>query len=138
MISRTALHTLRATVFLAQDPRQQFHGAAEIAESIEAPANYLGKLLQTLARKGILISQKGSGGGFKLARPPHEVTLYEVVDPIDDVHRFSFCFLGQGKCSDENPCALHKRWGDVRNRYRDMLEDFTLADLAHHSKKTAP
>ncbi len=135
MISKTALHTLKAAVLLAEDPDQRFHGASEIARAINAPANYLGKLLQTLARQGILISQKGLGGGFKLARDPREISIYDVVEPIDDVSRFSGCFLGRQRCSGDNPCPLHKRWGQVREGYMAMLHEFTLADLAAHAHK---
>jgi len=135
MITRTALHTLKAAAFLAGDAEQQFHGAGEIARLINAPANYLGKLMQTLAREGILISQKGIRGGFKLARPARSITLYEVVDPIEHLSRFSGCFLGREECSEKHPCALHEQWADVRTRYVSMLRDFTLEDLARHHKQ---
>jgi len=121
---------------LAQDPEQRYHGAGEIAKAIDAPANYLGKMLQTLARQGVLISQKGLGGGFKLARDPHEITLYEVVEGIDDLSRLSGCFLGRSKCSTDNPCPLHRQWGRIRGGYLAMLNDYTLADLASHTHGT--
>ena len=136
MISKTALHTLKAAVVLAQDPEQRYHGAGEIAKAIDAPANYLGKMLQTLARQGVLISQKGLGGGFKLARDPHEITLYEVVEGIDDLSRLSGCFLGRSKCSADHPCPLHQQWGRIRGNYLAMLNNFTLADLASHTHGT--
>jgi len=133
MISKTALSTLKAAVVLARDPEQGFHGAGEIAQAIDAPANYLGKMLQSLVRQGILISQKGLGGGFKLARDPKEITLYEVVEVIDNLSRLSGCCLGRSKCSGDNPCPLHKQWGRIRDNYLAMLHDFTLADLASHT-----
>jgi Rrf2 family protein len=79
MMSKTAVHALKAVVALAELPDNGFEGAASLAERIRAPQNYLGKLLQVLARAGVLQSQKGLGGGFQLARPPESISLYDIV-----------------------------------------------------------
>ncbi|MBX3179715.1 MAG: Rrf2 family transcriptional regulator [Candidatus Hydrogenedentes bacterium] len=131
MISRTALHTLRAVVALAERPGE-FQGAAHIAEQIGAPQNYLGKLLQGLVQEGIVVSQKGMGGGFCLARKPTEITLYDVVNPVDHVARWEGCFMGRPACDANNPCAVHHEWAAVRNAYLKMLKGSTLADVVDH------
>jgi len=130
MISRTAKHALAALTALAELPEGQYAGAGEIAEEIDAPRNYLGKLLKTLADEGVLESQKGKGGGFRLARAPSSTPLIDIVEPIDRVSRWSNCFLGRGRCSDEAPCAVHRRWGKVRDAYLAFLRETTVADLA--------
>jgi len=134
MISQTAKHALAALTVLAELPEGQYAGAGEIAGDIDAPRNYLGKLLQTLAGEGLVESQKGKGGGFRLARSPASISLIEVVEPIDRVSRWSDCFLGRGRCSDESPCAVHDRWADVRDVYLDFLRQTTIADLAARAK----
>ena len=73
MLSKTGLHAVRAVVALAKLPAGAFAGAARIAQEIGAPHNYLAKL-KSLAEHGLLESQKGLGGGFRLARNPHEVS----------------------------------------------------------------
>ena len=130
MISQTAKHALAALTALAELPAGQYGGAGEIAGDIDAPRNYLGKLLQTLAGEGLVESQKGKGGGFRLARSPGSISLIEVVEPIDRVSRWSDCFLARGRCSDESPCAVHDRWAEVRDVYLDFLKETTIADLA--------
>lgn len=130
MISQTAKHALAALTVLAELPEGQYAGAGEIAGDIDAPRNYLGKLLQTLAGEGLVESQKGKGGGFRLARNPASISVIEVVDPIDRVSRWSDCFLGRGRCSDDSPCAVHDRWAEVRDVYLDFLRETTIADLA--------
>ena len=105
-------------------------GTAEIAEEIGAPRNYLGKLLKVLAGEGLVESQKGKGGGFRLVRDPAEIPLLEVMEPIEKVSRWSRCFLSGGKCSDRHPCAVHERWKGVRDAYLKFLEQTTVADLA--------
>src|SRR5262245_36735652 len=114
MLSTTCLHAVRAMVALARLPRGAYAGAARIAQDIGAPPNYLGKLLKGLAEQGLLESQKGLGGGFRLARDAGEVTLFDVVEPIEHLTRWSGCILGLPACSDSAPCALHERWKAVR------------------------
>jgi Rrf2 family protein len=130
MLSRTAKHALRACIILAQMPRDEFRGAGSIAGEIEAPTNYLGKLLKTLAERGVLVSQKGAGGGFQLAKPAAKTLLSEVVEPFDKVSLWGGCLMGNGACSPKNPCALHHRAAEVRDAYIDVLRSSTLADVA--------
>jgi Rrf2 family protein len=130
MISQTAKHALAALTALAELPEGRYAGAAEIAGDIDAPRNYLGKLLKTLADDGLVVSQKGKGGGFRLARSPASISLIEAVEPIDRVSRWSDCFLGRGRCSEDSPCAVHDRWAAVRDVYLDFLRETSIADLA--------
>jgi len=129
MISKTALHAVRATVALAERPGE-FQGAGSIAERIGAPQNYLGKLLQSLVQHGVVKSQKGMRGGFQLARSPDEITLLDIVEPVDHVSRWEGCFMGHSSCSADEPCSMHHRWAAVRNAYLTMLRESTLAEVA--------
>jgi Rrf2 family transcriptional regulator, iron-sulfur cluster assembly transcription factor len=130
MLSRSAIHAVRALSVLATRPAAEFTGTAELAESTGAPRNYLGKLLQTLAVGGVLESRKGTGGGFRLARPSRDVSLFDIVEPIDRVSAWNNCFLGRSSCSDDQPCTIHTRWADLRNRYIGFLTETSIADLS--------
>jgi Rrf2 family protein len=129
MLTKTGLHAVRALLALARLPEGAYAGSAAVAREIGAPPNYLGKLLQMLAREGLVQSQKGLGGGFRLARDPGAISLLAVVEPIEQVSRWSGCILGRPECSDTFPCALHERYKQVRNDYLRLLRDTTLADL---------
>jgi Rrf2 family protein len=129
MLTRTGLHAVRAVVALAKLPKGAYAGAARIAREIDAPQNYLGKLLQTLAREGLVESQKGLGGGFRLARDARDITLLDVVEPLEHVSRWSGCILGRSECSDADPCAIHNRWKSVRDAYLRMLSRTTITEL---------
>jgi len=129
MLTKTGLHAVRAVIALARLPEGTYAGAGKIAQEIDAPQNYLGKLLKTLAEKGLLESQKGLGGGFRLARDPTAVSLLDVVEPIEHVSRWSGCILGHPECSEVAPCAIHDRWKTVRDSYLDMLGQTSIADL---------
>src|SRR5262249_32207866 len=129
MLSKTGLHAVRAMAALARLPEGTYAGAARIAQDIGAPQNYLGKLLKALAEEGLVESQKGLGGGFRLVRDPGHISLLDVVEPIEHISRWSGCILGRPECSDKHPCAIHDRWKAVRDAYLRMLQRTTLAEL---------
>jgi Rrf2 family iron-sulfur cluster assembly transcriptional regulator len=129
MLSKTARDVLKAMVELAELPPESYAGAASVAERIGAPRNYLAKQLKQLARLGLVSSQKGLGGGFRLARPAKEITLFEVVEPLDNVSRMRGCFFG-GSCDCQSSCAVHGRWAKVRQAFLDFLNQTMIADLA--------
>ena len=136
MLSKTGLHAVRAMVALAKLPDGEYAGAARIAQDIGAPQNYLGKLLKTLALEGLVESQKGLGGGFRLARQARDITLLDVVEPFEHVSRWSGCILGRPECSDVNPCEIHNRWKAVRDAYLRMLQRTTIAELVAKGEAT--
>ncbi len=133
MLSKTALSAVKAFVALAELPSGEHLGAAAIADQTDAGPNYLGKLLKSLSKTGLLESQKGFGGGFRLGRDPSRISLFEVVEPIDHVSRWDGCFMGKGTCDERSPCAVHDRWKKVRQAYLEFLNATTIADLATKS-----
>lgn len=106
-----------------------YAGAREVAGHVDAPGNYLGKILQTLAAAGLLVSRKGRGGGYRLARSPRHLYLLDILDPVEDVSRLENCFLGGGRCDEQNACAVHERWGRLQQEYLNLLREVTLAEL---------
>jgi Rrf2 family protein len=129
MITKTGLHAVRAMVALGRLPPGEYAGAAEIAHQIGAPPNYLGKLLRTLAAEGLVESQKGLGGGSRLAKPARKISLLAVVSPFESISRWAGCILGHADCSENMPCALHGQWKAIRGAYLRLLESTTVADL---------
>ena len=129
MISKTSKQAISAMTELARLPQDAYEGAGAIAKRINAPRNYLGKMLQLLSYRGLLVSQKGLGGGFRLARKPKDISLFDIVENLDNVDRWSECTLGFKHCSDTNPCAVHNEWKKVKDKYINFLNKTTLADL---------
>ena len=133
MLSKTSLQIVKALVELSKLPKGRSEGAVSIAKRIKAPQNYLGKILQSLAYEGLVISQKGFNGGFRLAKDSASITLFDVVDLVDDVSEWKNCFLGKKCCSSGTACAVHKHWGKIRDSYIDFLKKTTLEDLRRDS-----
>jgi Rrf2 family protein len=129
MLSRSCVHAIRAVVVLASLPPGAYCGTSAVADSTGAPRNYLGKLLLQLSRRGLVESQKGLGGGFRLAKSPDKISLYDVVESIEDVARWNDCAFGGKSCSSDAPCPLHDRWGAVRTAYLSLLKNTSVAEL---------
>jgi len=94
------------------------------------PQHFLAKIMQSLAKSGVLQSQKGPKGGFALAHPPGEITLYDIVEALDDLSNYNHCAVGLAECNDAVPCPLHNMWVGVRTAVLDYFRRTTLVDLA--------
>lgn len=130
LYSRPCEYALRALTYLSSHNQGELSRVHEIAASEDLPAPFLAKLLQQLARTGILTSVKGPKGGFGLARRPEDITLIEVVSAVDGTDSFNRCAVGLSECSDTSPCPLHDTWKPLRTKITDYLSEQTLADLA--------
>jgi Rrf2 family transcriptional regulator, nitric oxide-sensitive transcriptional repressor len=125
MISQTAEYALRALICLANSPGAWLT-TRQIAERGKIPTGYLAKLMQPLARAGIVAAQRGAGGGFQLKVAADQLTLLDVVAVSDVSLRVGTCPLG---IHGTALCALHRRIDDVAAAVEDMLRETTLADL---------
>jgi Rrf2 family protein len=135
MFSQTSEYAIRALTILARYPLDQFVLVGTLAESAGLPHHYLSKILQNLVRMQILESRKGSRGGFRLARGSGEITLFEVVNAIENLSQTRRCLMGQTECNDERACPLHDFWVTQTNRYMETLHTTTLDDLVHFESK---
>lgn len=129
MLTNTSEYALRAVIYLALRPGDGPVKLDRVAEALDVPRNYLSKTLHQLARQGVLVSERGPAGGFRLARPPAELTLAEVVETFEPARLVRRCLLGLGECSDETPCAVHERWKVIAGPMRAFFRDTTVADL---------
>lgn len=130
MLSTTAEYALRALLSLASEPEKATLGR-DLAASSGVPANYLSKILLDLKKGGFVQAVRGTGGGYRLGRPPEEVRLMDVVEFVDGAAARPGCFLaGSDACSDDDPCLAHDQWAAVRDQYVAFLETTTLADAS--------
>lgn len=127
--SKPCEYAIRSLSYLAANSRATAR-ADEIARAEGLPLPILAKILQELVRKGLLESQRGPGGGFRLARRPELITLRDIVATIDGLNQFVECAVGLERCSDDSPCPLHDRWKPVRAHFMEFLETTTLDAMA--------
>ena len=129
MISRTSEYAIRALAFLGSRDGRPWMLARDIATELGMPPPFLGKVLQTMTAAGLLESQRGRGGGFRMLRDPESVTLLEIVEPLDRLSARKLCLLGQKLCGDEHACPLHDAWQRTKTSFLSALAKTTLADV---------
>ncbi len=135
MISQTAEYALRAIVFLAGQDEPQT--TQQIAEVTRVPAGYLSKVLQSLAREGLVHSQRGLHGGFTLTKPPKRLTVWEVIDAVDPIQRIRSCPLGL-KSHGANLCPMHRRLDDAMAGVEKAFRRSTVAELLADPNPSKP
>jgi Rrf2 family transcriptional regulator, iron-sulfur cluster assembly transcription factor len=128
--SRSSEYAIRAFVHLAQIPDGQYAMVKNIAEQEDIPSHFLAKILQQLARKGLLRSSKGPTGGFALRMDAGDIRLLDIVEALDGLASYQQCASGLSECSDEMPCSMHDNWKALRARIQEYLERNTIDDLA--------
>jgi len=128
MLSQTAEYALRAMVTLAQiGPRAQT--AHQIAARTRVPFDYLSKILNLLARAGLVTAQRGRGGGFQAARPAGQVSVFQIVDAVDPIKRILTCPLGLA-AHGSNLCPLHRKLDDAARATEEAFHETTLASIS--------
>ena len=130
IFSRQCEYALQAVLYMSAQPKMKYTNINEISERLDIPMPFLAKTLQLLVQDGILSSQKGPKGGFRLEKNPDEVALFRVVDAIDGTDFLTSCVLGFPECSTKNPCPMHADWGSVRDRVYQVLASKTVADFS--------
>jgi Rrf2 family iron-sulfur cluster assembly transcriptional regulator len=131
MFSTTSAHALRALAHLSRAPGGRYVLGRHLAAAASIPTNYLSKILLALRNAGLIVTVRGSGGGYRLSKSPRDINLLEVVELFDKNPVASLCVLnGMRPCSDHHPCTAHDRWCFVRDAYASFLESTNLEDIS--------
>jgi Rrf2 family protein len=132
MFSQTAEYALRAVVYLASKAGES-QTTQKIAARTKTPAGYQSKVLQNLARAGLVQAQRGLGGGFSIARDPEELTIWDIVQAVDPIKRITACPLGlEGHIK---LCPLHRRLDQAIALVEEALRASTVAELLAEPKR---
>jgi len=102
----------------------------EITEPMKIPQSFLAKILQRLVKAGIVQSVRGAGGGFRLARDPAEVTLYDVIRATSGPLFINACAVDKRACQLSSVCAVHPIWIEVRDEIEAKLDKYNFKDLS--------
>jgi len=130
MLSKTAEYALRSIVYIALHAAKNKNiGIKEIAQELELPQPFMGKILQDLVRKNVIASVKGPHGGFFLKHSAKSITIMDVVRAIDGIEMFKRCGLGLEHCSDTHPCPLHQEFKKYRDGLAEVFSQRTIQDL---------
>lgn len=131
MFSQTAEYALRAVVCLA-DAERSARTSQEIAQLTQVPRDYLQKVLQSLGRAELVLAQRGKHGGFSLARPAEQISIFDVVDAVDPMQRIRNCPLGL-RAHRTQLCPLHRRLDDAMEYVERELRASSIAEMIQPS-----
>jgi Rrf2 family protein len=136
MFSQTVEYALRAVVHLAEHAPAS-RTTDQIAAATRVPRPYLSKVIQSLAQRGIVHSQRGLHGGISLARPAAELTIFEVVNAVDPIRRITTCPLGLAG-HGARLCPLHRRVDEALALVESAFRSTTLAEVLAEPTGSVP
>ena len=132
LFSDATEYGLRAVIWLAEQPPGTYK-LIVIANATKAAPGYLIKVLQALARVGIVTAQRGTLGGFALARDPDGLTVLDVVAAIDPIERIRVCPLGV-RAHGKKLCPMHRSIDEALAALEREFGQLTIRSLLGHSR----
>lgn len=117
--------------------RPRSASAKEMAERYGLPSPVLAKILQALVRGGFLVSEHGSNGGYRLSRPPEEISAFDIVRTIDGPIFLTSCFTENGDCEHHQKCSIRDPLRRIHEGIISLLTTMTMIDLASDTEPGA-
>jgi len=111
---------------------QGAHAARDLALHTQIPEPTASKVLKSLARAGVVTSQRGAKGGYALARPPERIGIHEVIEAIEGPIAVTECSdeTNESSCEYETNCGVRANWQRINLAVQRALAEITLADMA--------
>lgn len=128
----------RAMLELAMHYEQGAHRLSEIAAAQGVSVKYLESLFSALRAAGLVRGQRGSQGGYVLARNPADITLREIFDVFEGPEPYVICTHDPGACPRSADCVTQEIWARMYEASMQVLASTTLADLVARSNERSP
>lgn len=131
MLSSTCKYAIRAVIYLGYHYEEGKRiGIKQISDDLNIPMPFLGKVLQSLAKKKLLTSNKGPHGGFGLGKEGLKLTLVEIVEAVDGPDVFCNCLIGNHLCQDgANSCPVHEQFHSIRQDFVRFFKQETVGEI---------
>jgi len=108
-----------------------YHNAMELADATGLPTPTVSKILAALAREGVLLSQRGVKGGYRLSRPAAEISVADIISALDGPIALTLCIEhGPRSCDVESICPNRHGWHRVNEAVRQALHSVSLAEMS--------
>jgi Rrf2 family protein len=128
-LSKKADYALLALCYMAAPGQRPTTSAREVAEGHDIPLELLAKVLQQLARRGVLTSVQGMNGGYRLGRAPRDISVAQVVEAIDGPLTLTACAEAAGDCDQFEKCSIRDPLHRIRERIATALASCSIAEL---------
>jgi Rrf2 family protein len=128
-LTKKADYGLMALKYLAEHPDQAALSAKDIAEAYHIPPQLLAKILQRLAKVGLVRSTAGMNGGYALVRDAGEITVFEVIRAVDGPLFLTACSSGPKPCDLTDSCTIKEPMARVNDSITELLQGIRIGDL---------
>jgi Rrf2 family protein len=136
-LSKKADYGLIAMKHLANHRQEDACSANEIAEDYSISATLMAKVLQKLARQGLVAAKHGSTGGYQLAKDPRRISALEVITAIDGPVLITSCVTSHGNCDATERCSIKEPLQRVNESILGVLSTVTIAQLSEDNPEPA-
>ena len=128
-LTKKADYGLMAMKHLAEHSDQGSRSAKDVADAYGIPQEALAKILQRLAKAGLLLSQHGINGGYTLARDPRTISAFEVIQAIDGPLFITSCVTVRGECDQTDRCNIREPLRKVNQSIEDVLKRIKISQM---------
>jgi Rrf2 family protein len=128
-LTRAGEYAVKSLVFLATQDEDTRVMASEVAAAEQIPVNFVRKILESLAKTGLIKSFRGAGGGFMLGRSPDHITVRQVIEAVEGPLALNQCFVPSA-CENLPHCPMSQIWMEAQRAVEDVLGKYSLADVA--------
>lgn len=130
-LSKKTDYALLALSYLTEVGAERAANTREIAEKYDIPVELLAKILQRLAKAGLVGSTAGPTGGYRLARKPESISVGAVIEIVDGTPAIAQCFRVDGHtCEQLDKCTIRTPLERINTRILQMLDLISLAEIA--------
>lgn len=126
-LTKKADYGLIAMRHLAE--HQRSCSAKDVAESYGMPQEMVAKILQRLAKAGLLMSQHGINGGYALSRDARQISAFEVIAAIEGPLFITSCVTTRGNCEQTDRCTVREPLRKVNESIQDVLKRISIRDM---------
>ena len=132
-LTRKADYALIAVRHLATHGVEGSHSATDIAEAYDISAPLLAKVLQRLARHGLVTARHGSSGGYHLARPAKDISALEVISAVDGPLIITSCVTNHGTCGQNTTCTVRDPLRRVNESILQVLGAVRISQMTEET-----
>ncbi len=134
-LSTRSRYGVRLMLALAENVNNKPIFLKDIASSEEISEKYLSQIIIPIKAKGLVTTYRGAHGGYLLSRPASEISLREIIEPLEGDLSLVDCVSNPGVCDRANACATREVWDEMSSLLLNFLDTITLDDLMKKADK---
>jgi Rrf2 family protein len=128
-LKRKGDYAVRAMISVGRRYEKDLRQARQISTEMHIPYKTLTLILAELVTEGLLVATHGPTGGYRLARPPGDISLLDIVEAAEGPATFDHCVLRDGPCDWEETCPVHDTWARTQDALIRELAATSLAEI---------